>query len=77
MDMRIPPTRWVPALAVAAVCIAALGAATFGAREVPPAAAAERPAADAPVQVVRVPAPAAGVAEPCRTCTLGAGKGWL
>lgn len=77
MDKRIPPARWVPVLAIAAVCIAALGAVTFGARDVPPTSLAQRPAADAPVHVVRGPASVAGAQEPCRTCTLGAGKGWL
>ena len=72
MDKRI----WVPAFAVIAICIIALGAVVFGGAGAP--AAASRPAADAPVDVVRAPASAVPPREPaCRTCALGAGKGWL
>jgi hypothetical protein len=67
--------RWVPAFAVAAVSIAALGAAASaswrGARE---RVHAQRPAADAPVQVVRAPATPAARPRPtaCSTCVMGA-----
>ncbi|MBC5784269.1 hypothetical protein H8N03_15055 [Ramlibacter sp. USB13] len=71
--------RCVPAFAVIAVCIAAVGAATFGsAPEAPPAVVAARPAADASIDVVRAPASSTPAQDgACRTCTLGAGKGWL
>lgn len=68
---------WVPAVAIAALACIALGTATFGARTSAPAVAAQRPAADAPVNVVRAPASAATGKAPCRTCTLGAGRSWL
>lgn len=77
MDKRIPPARWVPATAIVAVCIAALGAATFGVGEPAAPVQAARPAADTPVDVVRAPVPASSAEGACRTCTMGAGKGWL
>ena len=67
-------SRWVPALSVAAVSLVALGTATFGARAPAPAVAAKRPAADAPVHVVRAPAPGTPSREPCSTCAMGAGR---
>jgi hypothetical protein len=67
-------SRWVPALSVAAVSLAALGTVTLGARAPSPTVAAQRPAADAPVNVVRAPAPSAPAREPCRTCAMGAGR---
>ncbi len=74
MDTRALSSRLVTAVAVTAVSLAAIAAAlsSWVARDRAP----ERPAADAPVRVVKVkaaPAPAVdrlpGV---CATCTLGA-----
>jgi len=73
-------SRWVPALAATAVSIAALCAAIFGGRAPERPVQVSRPAADAPVDVVRVPASAApGAPHPaCDTCELGAARSnWL
>lgn len=70
-------SRWVPALAVAAVSIAALSAATVSALRQQEPAVAQRPAADATVDVVRVPASARARDEACRTCTMGNQGGML
>ena len=70
-------SRWVPAASVAALSLVALGTATFGARAPLPVVAAQRPAADAPVDVVRAPAPTVPSREPCRTCQMGAARSTL
>ena len=67
-------SRWVPATSVAALSLIALGTATFGARSPAPPVAAQRPAANAPVNVVRAPVPALPSREPCRTCEMGAAR---
>ena len=73
MSAHALSSRRLPAFAVAAVCIAALGAAFSGAHERQPASPA-RPAADAPVDVVRAPASTAPQAPACVTCAMGAGR---
>ena len=78
MAKRISSTRWIPALCVSAVCLAALGAATFGASDAPAPVTVARPTPDAPVRVVRAPASAMPESDTdCRTCAMGAAKGWL
>ncbi len=74
MDTRAQSSRLVTAVAVTAVSLAAIAAALsswVGRDRVP-----ERPAADAPVKVVKVqaaPAPAVDrLPGACATCTLGA-----
>ena len=77
MSPRATNHRWVPALAIAAVSIAALGTVTVGTRENAPARV-DRPAADAPVHVVRAPASAQPQHQPaCTTCAMGAGRSAL
>lgn len=73
MDTRARSSRLVTTVAVTAVSIAALAAAlgTWAGRERAP----QRPAADAPVTVVKVKAPPAPAVDRlpgmCATCTLG------
>ena len=73
MDTRARSSRLVTTVAVTAVSIAAVaaGPCAQGGRERAP----ERPAADAPVQVVKVKAPPAPAVDRlpgmCATCTLG------
>jgi hypothetical protein len=78
MTTNAPSNRLVSALAVGAVSIAALAtaASSWVAREdAPPAAvqAAQRPAADEPVRVVKAPPAAAARQQPasCRECADG------
>lgn len=72
--MRLPAS-WVPAAAVTAVCLAAFAAVVVGVRgESQVVPATPRPAADAPVDVVRAPLAVPSFGESaCRTCALGAG----
>lgn len=73
MDTRARSSRLVTTVAVTAVSIAAVAAAlsTWAGRDRTP----QRPAADAPVQVVKVKAPPAPAVDRlpgmCTTCTLG------
>jgi hypothetical protein len=78
MNHSARSVRWVPVLAIVALSFVALATATFGGH-VPeaPAVAAQRPAADAPVDVVRLPASTTAPRQRCRTCELGAARGWL
>ena len=72
MDTNASASRLVPTLAATAVSIAAIAAAaaTWAGREPAP----QRPPADAPVRVVKSPAPPAvdRLPVPCATCTMGA-----
>lgn len=79
MDTSHCPSRLVPALAVTAVCIAAIGAVGHRLADSFPRAvpAPTRPAADAPVNVVKAPATVQPDAVPCTTCAMGAGRGPL
>lgn len=73
MPAHLPFHRWLPVVAVAAVCIAAVGTALFGARESAPASTT-RPDGSAQASVVRAPAPATPQAPGCATCAMGAGR---
>ena len=76
MDTSNWSSRLVPALAVTAVCIAAVGAVghRLSATTQP---APQRPAADAPVNVVKAPAAPAAAPGTCTTCAMGAGRSTL
>lgn len=76
MDKRASSSRLVSALAVAAVSIAAAGAAVTAWQSRGGAETRTgRPAADAPVDVVKAPAvPVVQRIEPCPTCAMGAGR---
>lgn len=65
-------SRCLPAGAIAALSVVAVLAVSAGGRK--PQETAQRPAADAPVHVVRAQASAKPRQEPCRTCELGAAR---
>jgi hypothetical protein len=70
-------SRCLPVAAIAALSVVALLTVTVGERFPHRQVATQRPAADAPVHVVRAPARATPGKEPCRTCELGAGGSTL
>jgi len=70
-------SRCLPVAAIAALSVVALLTVTVGERNPRQEAAAQRPVADAPVNVVHTPATTRPGKEPCRTCELGAGRSTL
>lgn len=77
MNQQAWSFRRVSALSVAAVSIAALGAAAASWVERSDVPVATRPAADAPVEVVRMPASVPAHTQACPTCTMGHTGKWL
>lgn len=78
MNLSARISRLVPVLAVAAVSMAALAAATVASLRQQEPAVAQRPAADAVVDVVRVPVSDRGQRpSACQACVMGHQRGML